>query len=38
MDAVMRDEIKKNSSFEVLNAEKITPHFVKMMKVGGGDP
>jgi hypothetical protein len=36
MDAVMRDEFKKNSSFEVLNAEKITPHFIKMMKVGGG--
>jgi hypothetical protein len=34
MDMIMRAELEKNSSFEILNAEKITPHFIKMMKVG----
>jgi hypothetical protein len=36
VDAALRAEIEKNSKFEILNAEKITPHFVKLAKVGGG--
>jgi DNA repair exonuclease SbcCD ATPase subunit len=36
VDTELRAEIEKNSKFEILNAEKITPHFVKLAKVGGG--
>jgi hypothetical protein len=36
IDSELRNEIESNSRFEILNAEKITPHFVKLMKVGKG--
>jgi hypothetical protein len=36
VDAELKAEIEGNSRFEILNAEKITPHFIKLMKVGNG--
>jgi hypothetical protein len=36
MDKMMKSEIEKNSLYDILNAAKITPHFLKMMKVGAG--
>jgi hypothetical protein len=36
MDKIMRAELEHHSFFEILNAEKITPHFVKMTKIGKG--
>jgi hypothetical protein len=36
IDKMMKSEIEKNSLYDILNTEKITPHFLKMMKVGGG--
>jgi hypothetical protein len=36
-DAQMKSELEKNSLFEILNAEKITPHFTKLLKIGNGN-
>jgi hypothetical protein len=33
----MRAELEKHSLFEILNAERITPHFTKLLKVGNGN-
>jgi hypothetical protein len=33
-DTIMRSEVSKHSLFDILNNEKITPHFVNMSKIG----
>jgi hypothetical protein len=33
IDARLRNEVENNANFEILNDEKITPHFVKLMRV-----
>jgi hypothetical protein len=33
-DTIMRGEVSKHSLFDILNNEKITPHFVNMSKAG----
>jgi CRISPR/Cas system-associated protein endoribonuclease Cas2 len=33
-DTIMRGEVSKHSMFDILNNEKMTPHFVNMTKLG----